>query len=163
MIDINGYTCKKSSRGYSIGTNKYGIGMIEIYIEGEIKKDTGTIKQNAISYSREFPLGDIRVYNNPDFNEFNTIGLNSLEKDFGDNTILENALIFHYQNPNTDKEREIKIQQYLVMLRDLGVELTPTENMAMLRGKKQYSEEQLAETNKELAQKRVSTKVKGDK
>lgn len=158
IIDINGYSCKKSSRGYSIGVNEYGIGMIGIRPEREIKTDTGTAKQKSISYSGEFPLGDIRVSDDPEFTGVRTIGLNSLGKDFGNNTILENALNFHYQDSNTDKEREIKVQQYLVMLRDLGVELTPTENMAMLRGKKQYLEAQLAEVNKELAQKESEQK-----
>lgn len=157
-IEINGYTCKKNSRGYSIGTDEYGIGMIEIKPERDIRTDTGTAKQKSILYSREFPLGDIRVSDHPEYTGVRTIGLNSLGKNFGNKTILENALGFHYHDADTDKEREIRIQQYLVMLRDLGVELTPEENMAMLRGKKQYLEEQLAEVNKELAQKEAQQK-----
>lgn len=157
-IEINGYTCKKSSRGYSIGTDKYGIGMIEIKPERDIKTDTGITRQKSISYSKDFHLGDISVSNNPDFTQFNTIGLDSIGEKYGKNTILENALNFHYNNPDTDKEKQLKVQQYLIMLKDLGLELTPTENMAMLRGKKQYLEAQLAEVNKELAQKESEQK-----
>lgn len=132
--------------------------MIEIKPERDIRTDTGTARQKSISYSRDFPLGDIRVSNDPEFTGFRTIGLNSIGEEYGKNTVLENALNFHYNNSDTDKEKQLKVQQYLIMLKDLGLELTPTENMAMLRGKKQYLEEQLAEVNKELAQKESQQK-----
>jgi len=152
-IEINGYTCKKSSSGYKIGTDEYGLAMIEISSESNASR-----KQKFILYLKDIPLGGVRVSTNPGNMEVTTIGFKPLGKEYGKNTVLENALNFHYQNPDIDKERQLAVQQYLVMLEDLGLELTPTENMAMLRGKKQYLEEQLAEVNKELAQKESQEK-----
>ena len=59
----------------------------------------------------------------------------------------------HYVDPEADKDLRQAIHSVLLMFNDLGVELTPTENMEMLRAKKQLLEEQLAQINKELAQK----------
>lgn len=81
-----------------------------------------------------------------------TIGFNRVGSKYGKNTIIENAINFQYNDPETDKERELSVQIILVMLKKLGVELTSEENMAMLRGKKQYLEAQLAEVNIELEQ-----------
>ncbi len=164
IITVNGYTCLRDKFG------NYQIGAFEDTIPGTNMKMHGgmiTIEpglngsKKGIWYSipHQMDLGTVQVSDDIESRTMNTIGYRAInpQRD-GGNTILENAMKCHFKNPDSEKKREICIQLELEMLKSLNVQLTPEENMAMLRGKKQYLEEQLAEVDKELAQKESQQK-----
>ena len=159
IISINGHKCKKEKSGtYNIGLNGENeqIAMISISPNMTGKRYDGRQyhSRNMIFFGENvFPFGNIHVSSIDDDSRVVTAGLNDLDKSCSKNTIIENAMNIHYVDPEADKDLRQAIHSVLLMFNDLGVELTPTENMEMLRAKKQLLEEQLAQINKELAQK----------
>lgn len=152
-ITINGYKCVKDKNGeYCIGGDKYYDSLVTISPNQEYEK--GNELRSTITMGRfsEMPLGQINVSNLKDRSGVQTIALTSLGKQYAGNTILDNAINFHYNDPQTDKERQLSVQQVLTMLDSLEIELTPTENMEMLKGKKQYLQAELAKVNEQLKQ-----------
>lgn len=164
IININGHKCKKEKSGiYNIGLHgeKDSIYMISIMPNLAGKKYDGRQyqKKNMIFFGENvFPFGSITVSSIDEDSSVVTAGLSKLDESRSKNTMIENAMNIHYVNPEADKDLRLAIHQVLLMLNDLGVELTPAENMEMLRAKKQFLEEQLAQINKELAQKESQQK-----
>jgi len=165
-IDINGYVCSKNFRGYNLGADKYGIGMIEVFPEKEYKGNNGTKhKSKKISYHAEMdaPLGDVIVSSQEESTRVRNIGLDSIPEYMSEKTILETALKYYERSLNTPYTRmygndfsqklRTDIQKVLVMMKSLGIELTQEENMAFLRGRKEELETELAQVNEQLNQK----------
>ena len=163
-IDINGYVCSKNFEGYNIGADEHGIGMIEVSLEKEKKGDNGTYKSKGISYHVDhIPLGSVTVSSLEEQTRVRDAGLDMVPENLSKDTILENALEYHeYSLTQKDKipygdsfckDTRDSIQKILAMLKSLGVELTPEENMAFLRGRKEELETELAQVNEQLNQK----------
>ena len=70
-----------------------------------------------------------------------------------DDTILENAIKYQ-MNDSTDTSNRVKstVKSALYMLTDLGVELTATEGLQLLKMKKEDLEKELEEINKQIQQ-----------
>lgn len=152
---INGYKCKKDKNGeYFIGHNdRYFDSLVTISPnQKHRRKDENHILTSSISMGRlsEIPLGKIRISNIKEMNEVETIAGGSLSKEYANNTILENAMNFHYNNPQTEKEKQLSIQRVLMMLKDLEIELTPTENMEILKVEKEIESKDAKESRFEI-------------
>ena len=164
IININGHKCKKERSGtYNIGLHgeKDQIAMISISPDLTGKRYDGKQyhSKNMMFFGENiFPFGNISVSSIDDDSRVVTAGLNDLDKSRSKNTIIENAMNIHYVDPEAEKELRQAIHSVLLMFNDLGIELTPAENMEMLRAKKQLLEEQLAQINKELAEKEAQQK-----
>lgn len=151
---INGYICRKNEDGdYEIGCKKGKYGGL-INLSSLTRKDTREVqhKIEVVSYSPLMPLGSVQTSNIRENNRMTTIALGDIGIKHGGNTILENAMTFQYNDPQTDKIRQAVLRQVLMMLGDLRVELTPTEKMEMLKGKKQYLENELAKVDEQIRQ-----------
>lgn len=163
-ININGYVCSKNHRGYHIGADEYGLGMIEVSPEKESRGDNGTYRIKEIAYCAAFDkyLGNVQISSREELTRVRNWGLSELTEHLSKGTILENALQ-DYQGGLTHQD-ELRgasfwkgirddIQKVLIMLKSLGVEMTPEENMAFLRGRKEELETELAQVNEQLNQK----------
>lgn len=159
---INGYKCKKDKNGeYFIGYNdtRYYNSLVTISPNQENKRNNEVSSKILMGrLSDMMILGQINVSNIKERNAVETIASNSLSKQYANNTILENAINFHYNDPQTEKRKQVSVQQVLTMLNDLEIELTPTENMEMLKGKKQYLQDELAKVNEQLKQQEAQQK-----
>lgn len=166
-IEINGYVCNKKLGKYNIGAEKDGNGlggMIEVSPEKEHRGDNGTYKSKGVLYHVEdVPLGGVTVSSLEEQTRVRDVGLYGVPENLSKNTILENALEYHQRSLTRQdrlidgdsfcKEMRDSIQKILVMLKSLGVELTPEENMAFLRGRKEELETELSQVNEQLNQK----------
>lgn len=158
-ITINGYKCVKDKNGeYCIGGDKYYDSSVTISPNRKLGKDNELRRTITMGRFSEMPLGQIDVSTIKDRSRVQTIALTSLNKQYAGNTILENAINFHYNDPQTDKEKQLSVQQVLAMLDSLEIKLTPTENMEMLKGKKQYLQAELAKVNEQLRQQETQQK-----
>ena len=106
------------------------------------------------------PIGSIKISEDVNERSFTTIGDRDLSPEDAQRTIFENANLYHYKNGEIDKQKQLDLQSQILMLKALGIELTPDEESQILGITKEYVERQVSEIEKKEAQKREQDKIK---
>ena len=163
----NGYLVKTFEEGDYTISNEHK----RIYID--IKKDERLMYRTLGSFIGNISMSeneiDSTIYEIPFKNynikgntllemaiEYTTCGNPEAEKAFMDRNI------FYRDNigmiPEKQEEYAQQVKEILYMLSDLGIELTPTEKMYMLRCKKEDLESELAKINEQIRQQEAEQK-----
>lgn len=91
------------------------------------------------------PIGLIRVSQDINNRQFSTNGLTELSQEDAQRTIFENANHYHYTDTKVDREKKLDLQAQILMLKNLGIELTSDEESQILGITKEDIEKQVAE------------------
>lgn len=153
-ITLNGYTCLKRKDGTYVlgqGNDEYFLGsMVRI---GHQKTSEGILEKieysgtGLVSYLGRIEMSDKKSRYVSSLRPFEKMG-----EDFS-GTIIENAMHLNHNSQEVDRDLQKSIKQQLYMLSALGIELTPDENMHMLKCKKDDLETELGQVNEKLNQK----------
>lgn len=106
------------------------------------------IEKDSISCLGKYfsiPIGSIKVPEDINNKSFTTIGLQEISQKDAQRTIFENANYFHYSDVKIDKKKELDLQSQILMLKALGIELTPDEESQILGITKEDVERQVDE------------------
>lgn len=106
------------------------------------------------------PIGSIRVSQDINNRQFATIGLTELSQEDAQRTIFENANYYHYTDTKVDREKKLDLQAQILMLKNLGIELTPDEESQILGITKEDIEKQVAEIKKDTEKQQEQAKSK---
>lgn len=106
------------------------------------------------------PIGSIRVSQDINNRQFATIGLTELSQEDAQRTIFENANYYHYTDTKVDREKKLDLQAQILMLKNLGIELTPDEESQILGITKEDIEKQVAEIEKDTEKQQEQAKSK---
>ena len=106
------------------------------------------------------PIGAIRVPENINNKSFETIGFEQISEKDSQGTIFENANYFHYLDPKIDKNKKLDLQAQILMLKALGIKLTPNEDSQILGITKEDIEKQVAEIRRKNKEEQEQAKSK---
>jgi len=149
-VKINGYTCKKRRDSYYFGVDEAGLSMIWI--------DEDSIQ--CLGKYFAIPIGSIKISENVNNRSFTTIGYSEMSPEDAQRTIFENANFYHYPNEKTDKKKQLDLQAQILMLKALGIDLTPNEESQILGITKEKVEKQVAEMKKEIEKEQEQSRSK---
>lgn len=115
---------------------------------------------NCLGKYFSIPIGSIKVPADINNRFFTTIGWQEISQKDAHRTIFENANYFHYSDVKIDKKKQLDLQSQILMLKALGIELTPDEESQILGITKEDVESHVAEIEKEKVQEREQNKSK---